>query len=43
MIPMAAIDMNDLLRDWKSWTRIEQILVTAAAILSVVVVAAGVV
>jgi len=35
--------MNDFLRDWKSWSRLEQVVVTAAAIISLAVVAVGVV
>jgi hypothetical protein len=33
--------MKDLVRDWKSWNRAEQVVVAAAAIFSMVVVAAG--
>jgi hypothetical protein len=35
--------MHDLRRDWKSWTKVEQIIVTVTAIVSLVVVAAGLV
>jgi hypothetical protein len=35
--------MYDFLRDWRSWTRAEQILVTLAAVLSLMVVAVGLV
>lgn len=33
--------MNDLCRDWKSWTKIEQVTVTVAAVASLLVVAIG--
>jgi hypothetical protein len=35
--------MNDLMRDWKSWTKAEQVIVTLTAIVSLAVVAAGLV
>jgi hypothetical protein len=35
--------MHDLRRDWKSWTKAEQVIVTVIAIISLAVVAAGLV
>jgi hypothetical protein len=35
--------MSDLLRDWKSWTAAEQVIVTLSAVVSLLVVAAGLV
>jgi hypothetical protein len=33
--------MDDLRRDWKSWTKIEQVTVTVAAVVSLMIVALG--
>jgi hypothetical protein len=33
--------MNDIRRDWRRWSRIEQIGVTLAAVISLVMVAIG--
>jgi hypothetical protein len=33
--------MNDLCRDWKRWTKIEQVTVTVAAVASLMIVAIG--
>jgi hypothetical protein len=35
--------MHDIRRDWHSWSRLEQVTVTVAAIISLLVVAIGVV
>jgi hypothetical protein len=35
--------MHDIRRDWHRWSRIEQVTVTLAAIISLLVVAIGVV
>ncbi len=33
--------MNDIRRDWQSWSRIEQVTVTLAAVVSLLIVAIG--
>ena len=33
--------MNDIRRDWRSWSRIEQVTVTLAAVVSLLIVAIG--
>jgi hypothetical protein len=35
--------MNDIRRDWQSWSRLEQVTVTVAAVISLLIVAIGVV
>jgi len=35
--------MNDIRRDWRSWSRVEQVTVTLAAVISLLIVAIGVV
>jgi hypothetical protein len=35
--------MNDIRRDWQSWSRVEQVTVTVAAVISLLIVAIGVV
>ena len=35
--------MHDIRRDWHSWSRLEQVTVTLAAIISLLIVAIGVV
>lgn len=35
--------MHDIQRDWQSWSRLEQVTVTLAAIISLLIVAIGVV
>lgn len=33
--------MNDLRRDWESWTRVEQVAVTLTAVVSLLIVVIG--
>jgi hypothetical protein len=35
--------MNDMRRDWQSWSRLEQVTVTVAAVISLLIVAIGIV
>jgi hypothetical protein len=35
--------MNDIRRDWQGWSRVEQVAVTLAAVIGLLIVAIGVV